>query len=148
MRYIRRRFLLFFMFSVLLGSAYTLFVKEIFSPTDMKRIERREMPAATLARVYENFLHKTKYSYETILASGTNYNNQERVFVELTKKMKGLDPRNTDYSKLQQTMTNEIKNNEAAFRSFFQKVTKYSPEEINKLVEERHKEFDIILEGK
>lgn len=148
MTLLRRKLLLFILISLAASTASLIFVKTILDPEAMKHTEPEKIEDS-LARIYENFLHKTKYSYETILESGTDYSNQERVFVELTKKMRGLESlRGTDYIRIQTQLAEEISKNQEAFKSFYLKATKSSPDELNKLVEERNKQFDIVLEGK
>lgn len=148
MTLLRRKLLLFILISLAASTASLIFVKTILDPEAMKHTESEKIEDS-LARIYENFLHKTKYSYETILESGTDYSNQERVFVELTKKMRGLESlRGTDYIRIQTQLAEEISKNQEAFKSFYLKATKSSPDELNKLVEERNKQFDIVLEGK
>jgi hypothetical protein len=135
------------MFMLIIGCGYLVFIRTITSP--VKGVAEKEATEDTLVRIYENFLHTTNYSYEAILESGTNYNNQERVFVELTKKMKALQ--NTDgpdYEALREKLMEEIKKNQSAFMDFYTKVAKISPDELKKLIEERNKQFDIILESK
>lgn len=136
------------MVSVIVSTGFFLFIRTITDPEAMKHTKPEKIEDS-LARVYENFLHKTKYSYETILESGTDYSNQEKVFVELTKKMRNLDGfRGTEYIRIQTQLAEEISKNQNAFKSFYQKATKTSPDELSKLVEERNKQFDIVLEGK
>lgn len=142
-----RKILLSVLISVIISSGFFLFVRTITDPQAMKPTKTEKIEDS-LARVYENFLHKTKYSYEKILESGTDYSNQEKVFVELTKKMRNLKGfEGTDYIRIQTQLAEEISKNQNAFKSFYGKATGTSPDELNKLVEERNKQFDIVLEG-
>lgn len=133
--------------SLIVSTGFFIFVRTITDPEAMKHTKPEKIEDS-LARIYENFLHKTKYSYETILESGTDYSSQEKVFVELTKKMRGLKSlEGTDYIRIQTKLAEEISKNQNAFKSFYWKATKTSPDELNKLVEERNKQFEIVLEG-
>ncbi len=143
----RRRLLMVILISIIISAGFTIFIKLIMDPESMKHTEPEKIEDS-MARVYENFLHKTKYSYETILESGTNYTHQERVFIELTKKMKQLEsPKGADYQIIQKKLEEEIRKNQTAFESFYIKATKSAPDELNKLIEERNKQFDIVLES-
>jgi hypothetical protein len=135
------------MFILIIGCGYMLFVRTITDPQAMKNVPPEKIEDS-LERIYENFLHKTQYSYESILASGTNYNNQERVFIELTKKMKDLNPSDKQYDQVREALLEEIRKNQSTFESFYLKISKTSPEELKKQIEERNKQFEIILEEK
>lgn len=144
---IRQKLLLFILISLSVATGSLVFMRTILDPEAMKHTEPEKIDDKLL-RIYENFLHKTKYSYETILESGTDYSNQEKVFVELTKKIRALEKvGGSDYVKLQTKLAEEIRKNQGAFKSFYVKATKISPDELNKLIQERSEKFDIILEG-
>jgi hypothetical protein len=149
MSHFRKKLLLFIMFMLIIGCGYIVFIRTITDPQAMKGVPEGEKIEDSMARIYENFLHTTKYSYQIILESGTNYNNQERVFVELTKKMKDLNTtQGPDYEALRNKLLEEIKKNQDAFKSFYLKVAKLKPDELKKQIEARNKQYDIILESK
>ncbi len=144
---IRSKLLLFVFISLAVSTASLVFVKTILDPEAMKHTEPEKVED-TLARIYQNFLHRTKYSYEKILESGTDYSNQEKVFIELTMKMRDLKKiGGPDYIRIQTELAEEIRKNKEAFKSFYIKATKTSPDELNKLIEARSKQYDIVLEG-
>lgn len=147
----KRKVLLTVLISLIGSSVFFVVIRQVLDPKYSK--VKPEKIDDAMARIYENFIHKTKYSYDRILESGTDYSNQEKVFIELTKKMKDLENvgpdfmKNADYQKLQDILESEISKNRSAFETFYAKATGSTPEELKKLVEERNKQYDIVLEG-
>jgi hypothetical protein len=135
-----RKVLVWFLVSISCGSAFLIFVRIVTDPEPKK--EASEPVAESMLRVYQNFLHRTRSNYEVILQNGTDYTNQDKVFIQLTEKMQKLNEHTPEYETVKAQFVREIQKNDIAFQVFFQKVSRATPEEMSQILQRIRSEAD------
>jgi len=146
-----RKVLIYILVSTLCSSAFLVFIHLVFDPQETTGPS--EPIEAKIGRIYENFLHKTTNNLEDIVKSGTDYSTQDKVFLDLTNKMEALKNNPIEYDAAKKRLEAEIQHDQNGFLSFFQKISKSSPEEVSKmlndvkqLTQKHNNELNTILQ--